>query len=347
MFLICISHTYNASGFSNVLSTNVGDVFTVMIKNSGWLGDIIFICCSVFFLYDKEKTLNFRKVFVYYVSSALIFFTFLGIFLLAKIPVPHNILIDTLDTYIVHHYWFVVNYIIYMLLFPLLAFIIDKCNKKVHLGLVIVAMLFALANLITRQLDYFECGLLITFYTMFVIITFGKKYGYYLFIKDGKENRTTHIIILVVCLLLWFGSTLVCSAVYPKIGLADVEMTNINYIHSPIIYVLGIDLFLLFKNLEIKTSKVINYVSSLSLTFYLMHHNKYTELIIDPYINSFVLNGHEAFRPLLILGFGSLIFVGGVVASIIYNESIGRLVKLIGKYIPNIKLEKKIVEENS
>lgn len=339
--------TYNATGFSNALSANVGDVFTVMIKNSGWLGDIIFICCSVFFLYGKEKTLNLRKMFIYYVSSSLLFFTFLGIFSLIGISVPHDILIDTLDTYIVHRYWFIINYIIYLALFPLLAFIIDKCNKKVHLILVIVAMVFALANLISRQLGYYDFGLLITFYTMFVIITFGKKYGYYLFIKDGKENRKTHLIILVSCVLLWFLSNLVCSAVYPKIGLNKVEMTDINYIHSPILYVLGIDLFLIFKNIEIKTSKVINYVSSLSLTFYLMHHNKYTELVIDPNIRNFVMNGHEALRPLLILGFGSLIFIGGILASIVYNESIGRLVNFIGKYIPNIKLEKKKEVENN
>ena len=341
MFLICVSHVYNASGFSNVLSTNLGDVFTVMLKNGGWIGDVIFITCSVYFLYGKEKTLNLRKIFIYYISSALIFFVYLGIFCLIGIEVPRDIMINTFDTLIVTDYWFIFQYIIYLALFPLLAFITDKINQKVHFVFVIAALAFAITNLVLRQLGLYEFGLTITFYTIFIIVTYGKKYGHYLFLKDGKENLKKNSIILCILLGLWFLTTILCSLIYPLIGLGKVEMTDINYIHSPIMYLIGIDLFLIFKNIDIETSKTINYISSLSLIFYIMHHNKYTQLVIDPNIHNFIMNDREAFRPLIILGSGTIIFVVAILVSIIYKETIHRLVVMIGKYIPNISLEKK------
>ena len=86
-------------------------------------------------------------------------------------------MINTFDTLIVTDYWFIFQYIIYLALFPLLAFIIDKINQKVHFVFVIAALAFAITNLVLRQLGLYEFGLTITFYTIFIIVTYGKKYG--------------------------------------------------------------------------------------------------------------------------------------------------------------------------
>ena len=146
-------------------------------------------------------------------------------------------------------YWFMTGYLILYALSPFLNKIINNSSQKSLILLILIAI--ALQN----NLINIDLGNLVWFCTMYFIGAYIRIYPNKI-INSFRFNLILTIILFIAIIL--FNTLL-------KISLWDLK--NIVGVLA------SITLFCLFKNINIKNNKVINFISSATLGIYLIHDN--------------------------------------------------------------------------
>jgi len=341
MFLICISHVVNPIIYSGAYPDWPlnGELVYVFIKNLGWIGDYIFIAASAYFLVGK-KEFNVKKFVLYYVEVLAVFFIYLGVYTLFKVPVTDAPTLEeakelTLNTYLIFRYWYIVAYLLFLVLLPFVNILIEKLPQKVHLVLAWSALPFGLAALVLHNTVFnawwFDSYI---FIFMTFIMSYGRKYGWYLCFKE--DNKKGLLIGLGASIFTWIAKNIIFSVLGIYGYAYQSSSLSVCGLNDPIYFFIGITLFLLFKNLNIKNSKVINYISSLSLLFYVSHHNKYTAISLD-WMMVDLISANPKWRFMILLAAAVVRFIYGlIVASIICFA-----VHIPLSLLVNIKIKKK------
>lgn len=236
MFIICLSHVVNPIVYEfgpvNNFSCNPLCWLFAFIKNLGWLGDFLFITCSCYFLIDK-KNFNWRKMILYFLESYLVFIVFWAVFSVFKLGVTSELTIKTFTAYILIDQWFVLVYIGFLALLPLFHLIVNKMNKKVHLIVVILSLVFSFILqilILFDKLPFDTYWKFTAFIFLYFIVSYGKKYGSYLFMKEGHNK--TNLIISLICIVLWYGSIGVFSILGSKYNGVFSSPLKIVYFYS-------------------------------------------------------------------------------------------------------------------
>ena len=341
MVIICFSHVINpivySLGLGNDFSLNPINWIFSFIKNSGWLGDFIFITCSCYFLYEYRK-ISWKKMILYYLSTYFELIFFWIICTICGATITKELTIKTFTSFILTEHWFVLVYIGFLACVPLLNLIVDKLNRKQHFIINIITLVITtiLQVLILFGVLPFEADYKFTaFIFLFFIISYGRKYGNYLFMKE--HDTKTNLIVAILSIVGWYGFI----ALFNCIGINSPEMfsssLNIVYFYSPIFYFLSISLFLLFKDLKVKDSKAINFISSLSLLFYVGHQNEFTKFFADQPLFDFA-SSHTSGPILGILFVAGLVrFIFGIVVATIAYFVIQKPISILLNRIINSK----------
>lgn len=330
MFLICISHVYTHAGFNGGPESMVPEInalgwLTVLIKNAGWMGDTIFITCSAFTLQGNKK-LNWRKMLLYYLDVSIIFLLYLAVLSNFR-DIPKDLVVRTLTTIEFKSYWYAHSYVVFLLFLPLLVWITEKLPKKLHLGLIISFLCISLASLVLYHIVDNYGGVIraATFYFAYVIVAYGRKYGWYLFYKKGEDTKNR--IFMYSFIALWFIEVAVMNIIATKVNfkLLDSKYLDACYYYNPVYLLIAIPMVLVALNKTPKYNKFINYISSLSLIFYVMHHNEYTSLMFDDVMSKTLAAQKTDLRALIYLGFGVCRFIYGIALSIAFKETIHKV----------------------
>lgn len=327
MFCICLSHVVNpllpGSGFFPNFSYDPLALLFSFIKNLGWVGDYIFIICSAYFLAGSKK-FKWRKMILYYVEIALLFMLYYAVAAIFKLGTTEGLTLKVFTTGIIFDYWFIYSYIIFIAFVPLLTWICNKLPQKVHK---IITYCTLLILMILCVLTWFGHGGTLVgasiFACAFFIMDYGKKYGEFLWMKE--DDKKTSLITILVCILAYFFFTWVVNviSIYHPFFIENERETMDIYFPTHIMF--GIAVFLLVKNMKIKHSNVINYISSLSLIFYIAHHNKLISPVFQRWLSkSFAAQTNPFMCILVFLCFGLFRFIFGLVVAAVYHETVHR-----------------------
>ena len=211
--------------------------------------------------------------------------------------------------------------------FSLLNAALDKMNRATNL---LVVILFAILwGVLDNFASYFFVNDVMAFFVLYFAVGYSKKYMSKL--NDGKFALKTFLILLSIFIVAFLGLYFVGL----KVAFFSSHLLFFCKILNPFIFPMCIALIYVFKNFKFE-SKVINYISSLSLFVYLIHENFLFRTITrkEIYTSLFNINGSWGLLWLLVM---SLIhIVGGIILAIIYKESLGRLAKIVANWIAKI-----------
>lgn len=331
IIMIIMHHYAIYSGFEFENSITINRIVVNFFEMFGKLGVCLFIIISGYF-YDKSK-FKFKKlvrlllqVFIYAIISLAI-----GIITNSERISGINILKSILPTTF-GLYWFVSCYVLIYIFTPFFRKIVENISKKdFKILLTFMIIVWGIIGFVPKTKTFFsEIVWLIVIY---LIGTYIKKYNCNIF----KNNKTRiFVIILFVAIMNIIMIFLEGMArTIPKFEEIKYYFNNLN---SPLVLILTVLIFNIFKNLNIKSSKLINKVASTTFGIYLIHENVFLRDIIwkqliqgSTYINS----------PMLILNaiFGviSVFLCAMVIDFVIERIIINNLIKIISKIYYKIK----------
>ena len=333
MVLICLCHAVPTSPYPSadtvnafILSTptaNIQHFFADCIENAGIIGDVIFIVCSSYFLL-ASKRVKIGKVALMMLNVLIISLIFMTVILATGYKLTANEIVRQIFPTVFQNNWFVTYYIVFYLIHPLLNKVISMLDKK---GLAICASLLFVECFIFLFVQAEAPGInkLMCFVAIYFIVAYFKYYG-----SSFTQSKKLNIIVLVSSIVLYYVMRLMVNYIGIKYyGEGEYcPLFALFHINNPVILAFSLSLFNL-ANRQKFVSKPINFTASLSLLFYLIHHNNLFDKYVQPkwhvwFIEQF---GENLLIPdILILS--ALLFVAGISLSAIYKLTIERGVKI-------------------
>lgn len=166
-------------------------------------------------------------------------------------------------------YWFMTSYMILMILLPWIGILIDNMDCRKHQRLLFLLFLFcsvipSIPGCPTTAIS--DVGFYLFIY---LLGTYIKRYP-----NDYSESRKLNLAVVLICLVGIAGS-IACFDFLGKNGgfFAD----NAGYftrMRSPFVILFSWALFNVFRKMEMKDNKGINYISGSVFAVYLIHNNK-------------------------------------------------------------------------
>lgn len=325
MILICICHA-NMTGIGTP-TTDVQTFITHCLGAGGLIGDVIFIVCSSYFLLDSKK-MKIGKVALMILNTFVISVIFASGFLIAGYKLSALEIVRQFFPTIFQNNWFITYYIVFYLLHPLLNRII-RCMDKKALGIAALLMFIQSFILVFVQAQTPGIHKLMCFVSTYFIVAYFKYYG-----NRFTESKKLNVIVLVTSIVLYFAMRIAVNFIGLR-SYADryCPLFALFHINNPIILAFSLSLLNL-ANRKSFVNKPINFISSLSLLFYLIHHNNLFDKFMIPKWHAWFLGefGANLLIPDVIL-LTLILFVGGVLLSAIYKLTIERLTKLLANKI--------------
>lgn len=337
LFLIVVSHVvqtlieYNPYITSNeyVLPisypiTNFVTFFIVALRYLGIFGNATFFICSAYFLVDKE-TINFKKILIIFIDVWTISIIFLISYLIyygwSNID-SHLILRSFFPTFFENN-WYITIYLLLSIISPLLNIIIRSISRPALFWLTLALFMIYIVVAMFVKPPYYS--VLIVWITLYFAIGYLKKYS------TNLLNNNIFSVCLILIGLIGHITMLVITNELAKHMDIGVNILSFFIDGNLFITILAFGIFNLIRKIEFN-NRFITYISSLSLFVYIIHENilfrTYTRPLIWNWIHTTYGYDHVL---LLILLFSLLLFVASIIVSIIYKESIHRLVSLLGK----------------
>jgi surface polysaccharide O-acyltransferase-like enzyme len=300
----------------------------------GKIGNFLFIILSGYFLIDK-KDIDIIKQGKKLLSQVIymIFVLLLASFIYTKFNTGFTG--ATVFSNINTQWWFVGYYFVVILAGKLfLNKFLNKLSNKEYLSFLLI--LFAVCQLSFSR-DIIEKVVSSTFvYGIFVYSLGGyiKKYNPF---KDVKSTVfVLSIILSFVLMTLSYRNQVqrdIALALFNKMPNYYQTFTNYSE-YSIIVLIIGLSLFELFRRMNIKYSKVINYIASTTFMIYLFHDNEFIHSITRSIDWAAPLH-NDIIRFLLMVGIKTIVVF--VITSILYF-----IYSLIIKYIESDKFKRLI-----
>lgn len=334
ILLIVISHVTQTIGsdFSSILGfndyyVNLGQAtssmqtfFLIILRYSGTLGNTIFFVCSSWFLVEKKET-NINKIWKMLLDVFVISIIWLFAMLIFYKPsdIGMKLIIKSIFPTFFQNNWYITNYILFCFIAPFLNIIIERIDQKMHLSIAIILFVCYLffAFIYTFPGDSY----LSTWICIYFVISYFKLYC-------QKFCLSKKINISLIC--IGFIGTIMLISITNFVGL------KIDFFSSKVLHWNKnnnfLNIFLAFGALNIfskinKKSKIINYVSSLSMLIYIIHENILFRTIIRPRIWQYI---YINFGYNYVLGWTCIyvatLFIASMIIAIVYKLSLQRLV---------------------
>ena len=331
MVLIAISHSVpftNTPEFNiNLASTNINIFILVIFKNLGHIGNLIFIISSAYFLTDSKKTKK-EKVINLIIDTFTISMFFLILVKSLGFHIQKEDMFKQFFSIIYMNNWFVSCYLIIYIIHPLLNIIIKHLNKKQFFRVNIIFLIYLIIQIFFAGEFYYND--LIGFIIIYFFVAYMK-----LYMKEFQNNIKLNYIILFFSTILYIILLAFTNILGLKYNFFSRKMLYWNRFDNLLFVASTISLFNIFKKKEFK-NRNINYISSLSLYFYLIHENMIVRIYLRPILYYMVFS-HDNIIPWILLE-SIILFAFGIILAYVYNETISKATKkLSGKLCEIIK----------
>lgn len=341
LFIICSHYCVHGGVAPGNLPFGLNQ-YLLQVFVLGNLGVVIFVLISGYFLIESKPKVQrllqlLLQVFCYSFCIYIIFVCCgLEEFHIAK-------LIKAVFPTVFKQYWFFTAYVVLYLLFPYLNKMLHALNQKQHLiFLAVFLFIWSVIPSFTNIYKYNMYGSEIPQFILFYAIgAYMREYP-----LNGKTEKKVGIVFVVFCTAVLWSSTLLFD------WLGQTNADDYKYItycferNSILIILLGVGLFLVFKNIKIKSNAFINGVSACVFGVYLFHENQY----IRPLLWREILqNSRFAESPYLILHFaGSVLFVFtiGTIIEFLRQKVLEKpVLKLLNRVVPPVTEKVKTICE--
>ncbi len=283
MFLIVMHHYSVHGGFNlNDQSLTLNKVIVQILSLGGKLGVNIFVLITGYFLIKsnfklKKLLILLGQVYFYSIGIFLIF-TGLGIanfslkkFIQACLPITYN------------SYWFVSIYVVMYIFSPYINSFINSLSRENLFKFILIDLFLwcIIPTFLKVEIAFSQLAWFITLYSIGAYCRlYPNKY-----ILNFKFNLNLSI--------LMYSLTIASVIIFDLIGIKIKSIgNNATYFMSGnklLISICSISLFLTFKNLNIKTNKLINTISSTTFGIYLIHDNNY----VKPFLWRTILHNYS------------------------------------------------------
>ena len=310
----------------------------------GKIGVNCFVLITGYFMI--KSTITFKKVFklIFQVWFYSVLIMLIGLLFMHK-SLSINTFLSLIFPNIFGNYWFLTCYIVLYLLIPFINKTVltfeKEFHKKILLALIILWSIFP-TILFNAYVAYSDLGWFIVLYLL------GGYIRLYHSSKDKfKQYFLRFLIWFGICLILTVGidflstkldyfknsaPTLTSSTLAPYF----VHFLNMN---SLPLLLASIYLFLAFKNLNIKPSKIINTIASTTLGIYIIHEH----IFVKYYIWQSIFKNKMYYYDIIhIIGSAFIsvfiVFIVGCIIDLVRQKLIEKpVMKLFDKYYPSIK----------
>lgn len=325
IFLIVISHvtqtlyTINPAFPSDYVlevkyaSKNIQHLILTWFSTFGSQGNLIFLVSSAWFLLDSKKN-NSKKITYILFDVWIISVFFLIVFKILNIyPIGLKEIIKSIFPTIFALNWYITCYLLLYLIYPYLNEIIYKRTKAELLTCVfIMFVLYQGINYI--HYGHFFPSSLIEFIVVYFEIAYIK-----LYLKKYSQNIKINVIILLLSIIAIPILIIFTNFLGMNITFFQDKLQHWGGNHCPFILINSICLFNIFNNIKFH-SKIINFISSLSLLIYIFHENYFVREYLRPNIWIYIYKNYGYNNVVLInLLISIFIFFISIFVSILYK----------------------------
>lgn len=332
LILIVLSHAVPFYGDKSAISyininmatSNISEFILIVFKNIGQIGNIIFIASSAYFLLESQKT-KVEKIVNIIMDCFIISITYLLIYVLAGIDISMKEILKQFLPITFKNNWFIGCYILLYILHPFLNKIIYSVNKKtllrINMFLIIGYCLIAL----TIGSETYYHSQLIDFIIIYFIVAYNK-----LYLTEFSKNEKYNKILLIIGTLGALSLLVLTNILGLKIEIFKNVMLHWNHMNNIFYIMIGISMLNIFTNKYFE-NKTINYISSLSLLFYVIHENSLFRNYTKPLFYQHVFQYGNILMWVLIESL--LLIIYGIIISIIYDKTLHKLTRKFANWI--------------
>lgn len=318
------NHLEYFTNLSNATSSI--DVFiSTVLGNLGEIGNDIFFIISVWFLCDNDK-INIKKIILLVENNFFVSILFLIIALVLGTNISKKILVFSLFPTIFGNNWYITCYIMILIFHPLLNLIVHKVERNHMKKYIFVGIL------ITYIICFFKYDLLFNnpffnFIILYLLIAYLKKYDLL-----NKFKTKESLIFVLINIVIIFIYHLILNLLGLKFSIFNSLMYRFTNNYNPFALCISLGIFNIFKNIKFN-SKIINYVSSLSLFIYIFHDNIIFRIYFRPKVWIYFCN-KVLINVLLIkvFIFALFLFFVSLIISIIYKATISSILIKMNNY---------------
>lgn len=325
-------------------TTNVTTFIILLFRHFGQLGNIIFFICSAWFLTNHTKT-NYEKILYMlgdiFVVSVLWLVPMLVIFR-SEVGIK-DIIISLLPTFFGNN-WYLTTYIIFCFIYPILNAFIEKINQRTHLLLTLIS--FSVFILLGTFYGIYGINTFLIWSSIYISISYIQKYH-----KHVTDCKKINVILMLVGVLGFIITLFAINIIGLKIDAVGNKIMHLNSASNIFFWIIAYSSLNLFRGIKWH-SKVINYLSSLSLLIYVIHENILFRSKIRPLIWNVINTYFGGDNVLIWIGIYVLaLFLASYVVAIIYDISLRKLIRKITDYLYRgfvalfHKFEKLIIKE--
>ena len=246
---------------------SINRMWILFIWIFGKIGVDIFVLISGYLLITSKKVKTTKIIKFYF---QLIFYS-IGIYLIFSllkiIPFSKKELIYCFFPITNNLWWFASSYFVLYILSPFINKFAQESTQKTYKNLLLL-MAFIWCIIPTLTDKGVQSNSLIWFTFVYLLGGYIKLY------KDDLKIKYIYIKILL-SILLTVSSSILIAKFQIKIPLINIYPTYFYGMDKLPILLISLLIFIAFKNLDIKTNKIINTIASTTFGIYLIHDNPY------------------------------------------------------------------------
>ena len=334
MFLIIMHHFSVHGTFNNDSIFSFEKIGNEILLSGGKIGVNVFVLIGSYFLIGKN--FNIKRPIkivlnVMFYSYAVLFIALLlnwpvlslGHIVSSIIPVPKS-------------YWFANYYILLLLCTPALNILVNSFTKKQYQNaLMFLTTIWVLIP--TFFLDTMGYSPLALFVYLYLVAGYIKKFP-----NKILENKKGVLIFFFVSLTLTILSIYCLNFLGIRYQMALLHSDFFLYENKLLTITNSISLFLVFRNIEIKSNNIINFVAGSMFGVYLIHDNTMVREVLWKYVDSDKIEGGLNFLLYGIL-VSLVVFIGctfiDLLRRLTLDKCIDKLTDRFSKILGNVLLK--------
>lgn len=283
MFLIVMHHFSVHGTFSNDTIFSFEKIGNEILQLGGKIGVNVFVLIGSYFLI--EKRFSIKRPLVIILNVFLYSYVILIVALLFRWPVfsVSNIISAILP--VPKSYWFANYYILLLFFTPVLNLLISKFTKKQYQK-ILIFLTIIWVMIPTFLLETMGYSYLALFIYLYLVAGYIKKFP-----SRILENKKVSLIFFAISLSLTILSIYTLNFLGTKFQLALLYSDFFLESNKLLTMTNSISLFLVFKNTEIKSNKIINFVAGSMFGVYLIHDNTMIRNVLWAYVDSSKISG--------------------------------------------------------
>ena len=268
MIMIIFNHFAVHGHFNYGIEISFNSIWYTIMSFLGNIGVDLYILISGYFLIKSDKV-EIKKLFklwgeiIFYSLIISLIFSIPNLVYIKKIKLINIIIPVTTETW-----WFATTYFIMYIIHPYINKIIQKLDKKEHQVLILLTLfIWSIIPTITS----FSLGSnnLLWFITLYIFASYIRLYDF------RKVNKKYYILFaLLIMTITVFSSVFTVYLSRNNFELLKYTMI-LNNKNSMTLFLVSIEIFLFFKNTNIKNNKYINAIAGTTFGIYLIHDHPY------------------------------------------------------------------------